>query len=114
MIPGPEVTRNREMIAYSAAAIIQRVISISMSLSAGDLHCPRPRDVVVSQYHFSRKRNVSPINILCPNTWGGFVAGQTFFTGPGRTRSQLARNPPWPAWILLLRYEDMVEDTRVS
>src|SRR5258707_2002719 len=112
MIPGPEVTRNRDLMSTPRPRIIK-------SHQYFDPRYPRviyivrdPRDVVVSQYHFQRKRNVVADQYPLSDYVGRFVAGQTSFYGSWgeHVASWLAARHGRPGF-LLLRYEDMVEDT---
>jgi len=112
MIPGPEVTRNRDLMRTPRPRIIKshqyfdpryrRVIYIVRD----------PRDVVVSQYHFQRKRKLLADQYPLSEYVGRFVAGQTSFYGSWgeHVASWLATRHGRPGF-LLLRYEDMVEDT---
>ena len=112
MIPGPEVTRNRDLMRTPRPRIIKshqyfdpryrRVIYIVRD----------PRDVVVSQYHFQRKRNVVADQYPLSEYVTRFVAGQTSFYGSWgeHVASWLSTRHGRPGF-LLLRYEDMVEDT---
>jgi len=112
MIPGPEVTRNRDLMRTPRPRIIK-------SHQYFDPRYPRviyivrdPRDVVVSQYHFQRKRKVVADQYPLSEYVGRFVAGQTSFYGSWgeHVASWLATRHGRPGF-LLLRYEDMVEDT---
>jgi hypothetical protein len=112
MIPGPEVTRNRDLMRTPRPRIIK-------SHQYFDPRYPRviyivrdPRDVVVSQYHFQRKRNVVADQYPLSEYVARFVAGQTSFYGSWgeHVASWLATRHGRPGF-LLLRYEDMVEDT---
>jgi hypothetical protein len=112
MIPGPEVTRNRDLMRTPRPRIIK-------SHQYFDPRYPRviyivrdPRDVVVSQYHFQRKRSVVADQYPLSEYVGRFVAGQTSFYGSWgeHVASWLATRHGRPGF-LLLRYEDMVEDT---
>src|SRR6266852_1034597 len=112
VIPGSEVTRNRDLMRMPRPRIIK-------SHQYFDPRYPRviyivrdPRDVVVSQYHFQRKRNVVADQYPLSEYVGRFVAGQTSFYGSWgeHVASWLATRHGRPGF-LLLRYEDMVEDT---
>jgi hypothetical protein len=111
MIPGPEVTRNRDLMRTPRPRIIK-------SHQYFDPRYPRviyivrdPRDVVVSQYHFQRKRHVVADQYPLSEYVGRFVAGQTSYYGSWgeHVASWLATRHGRPGF-LLLRYEDMVED----
>jgi hypothetical protein len=112
MIPGPEVTRNRQLMKTPRPRIIK-------SHQYFDPRYPRviyivrdPRDVVVSQYHFQRKRHVVADQFPLAEYVDRFVAGKTSFYGSWgeHAASWLATRRGRPGF-LLLRYEDMVEDT---
>jgi len=112
MIPGPEVTRNRDLMRTPRPRIIK-------SHQYFDPRYPRviylvrdPRDVVVSQYHFQRKRKLVADQYPLSEYVGRFIAGQTSFYGSWgeHVASWLATRHGRPGF-LLLRYEDMVEDT---
>lgn len=112
MIPGNEVTRNRDLMRMPRPRVIK-------SHQYFDARYPRviyivrdPRDVVVSQYHFQRKRNVVADQFPLAEYVTRFVAGQASFYGSWgeHVASWLATRHGRPGF-LLLRYEDMVEDT---
>src|SRR6266404_2586306 len=71
-----------------------------------------PRDVVVSQYHFHRKRNLIADQFPLSEYVGRFLAGRTCFYGSWgkHVASWLATGPGQPRF-LLLRYEDMLDNT---
>jgi hypothetical protein len=71
-----------------------------------------PRDVVVSQYHFQRKRNLIADQFPLSEFVGRFLAGQTCFYGSWgeNVASWLATQRGQPGF-LLLRYEDMLDNT---
>lgn len=112
MIPGIEVTRNRDLIRAPRPRVVK-------SHQYFDPRYPRviyivrdPRDVVISQYHFQRKRKVVADQFPLSEYVGRFVSGQTSFYGSWgeHVASWLATRHGRPGF-LLLRYEDMVEDT---
>jgi hypothetical protein len=71
-----------------------------------------PRDVVVSQYHYHRKRNLIADGCPLSEYVGRFLAGRTCFYGSWGTHvaSWLASGPV-QSRFLLLRYEDMLNNT---
>ncbi len=112
MIPGNEVTRNRDLMSMPRPRIIK-------SHQYFDPRYPRviyivrdPRDVVVSQYHFQRKRHVVADQFPLSEYVTRFVAGRASFYGSWgeHVASWLATRHGRPSF-LLLRYEDMVQDT---
>jgi len=112
IIPGPEVTRNRALMRTPRPRIIK-------SHQYFDPRYPRviyivrdPRDVVVSQYHFQRKRHVVADQFPLAEYVARFLTGKTSFYGSWgeHVASWLATRHGRPGF-LLLRYEDMVEDT---
>jgi hypothetical protein len=112
MIPGIEVTRNRDLLRTPRPRIIK-------SHQYFDPRYPRviyivrdPRDVVVSQYHFQRKRKVVADQYPLPDYVKDFAAGKTSFYGSWgeHVASWLSTRHGRPGF-LLLRYEDMVENT---
>lgn len=112
MIPGPEVTRNRDLMRTPRPRMIK-------SHQYFDPRYPRviyivrdPRDVVVSQYHFQRKRHVVADQFPLSEYVSRFVQGKTSFYGSWgeHVAGWLATRHGRPGF-LLLRYEDMVEDT---
>jgi len=112
VIPGIEVTCNRDLLRTARPRIIK-------SHQYFDPRYPRviymvrdPRDVVVSQYHFQRKRKLLDDHYPLPEFVRRFIAGQTCFYGSWgeHVASWLSTRHGHPGF-LLLRYEDMVADT---
>ena len=71
-----------------------------------------PRDVAVSQYHFQRKRRVIEDGSPIEDFVRGFITGQSSIYGSWgeNAASWLAARNGRPNF-LLMRYEDMLEDT---
>ena len=71
-----------------------------------------PRDVVVSQYHLHRKRNLIADQFPLSEFVGRFLAGQTCLYGSWgeHVASWLTTRHGQPGF-LLLRYEDMIDNT---
>jgi hypothetical protein len=112
VIPGPEVTSNRQLLRLQRPRIVK-------SHQYFDPRYPRviyivrdPRDVVVSQYHFQRKRKLVGDDVPLASFVERFIAGQTCYYGSWgeHVASWLATRYRQPGF-LLLRYEDMVADT---
>lgn len=112
VIPGPEVTSNRQLLRLKRPRIIK-------SHQYFDPRYPKiiyivrdPRDVVVSQYHFQRKRKLVGDDFPLEKFVDRFIAGQTCYYGSWgeHVASWLATRHGQPGF-LLLRYEDMVVDT---
>jgi len=112
VIPGPEVTRNRDLLRIPRPRIIK-------SHQCFDPRYPRviyiardPRDVVVSQYHFQRKRKLVADQFPLSEFVDRFLAGQTCFYGSWgeHLASWVATRHGQPGF-LLLKYENMVGDT---
>lgn len=113
VIPGPEVTPNRQLLRLARPRIIK-------SHQYFDPRYPRiiyivrdPRDVVISQYHFQRKRKLVADDFPLAKFVDRFIAGQTCYYGSWgeHVASWLATRHGQPGF-LLLRYEDMVADTQ--
>jgi hypothetical protein len=112
LTPDPEALSKRELAKMPRPRIIK-------SHQYFDPRYPRviyivrdPRDVVVSQYHFQRKRKLVADQYPLAEYVNRFIAGQTSFYGSWgeHVASWLATRHGQPGF-LLLRYEDMVEDT---
>ncbi len=112
VIPGPDVTPNRDLKRIPRPRIIkshqyfdpryQRVIYLVRD----------PRDVALSQYHFQRKRKLIPDHYPMREFVRRFVAGETcsYASWGEHVASWFATRHGQPGF-LLLRYEDMVADT---
>jgi len=72
-----------------------------------------PRDVLLSQYHFHMKRRVIPDSFAVDEFAKRFVAGETspYASWGENVAGWLATRYNTPGF-LLLRYEDMIADTR--
>ena len=112
IIPDPEISTRRELSRAARPRIIKshqyfdpryrRVIYIVRD----------PRDVVVSQYHFHRKRRVIEDSFPLEKFASRFVAGETCSYGSwGENVSSWLVTRYGDPGFLLLRYEDMVADT---
>jgi len=112
VIPGPEVTRNRELIRMPRPRIIKSHQYFDPRYKKVIYIVRDPRDVVVSQYYFQRKRKLVADEFPLSDFVGRFLAGETCFYGSWgeHVASWLATRHGQPG-LLLLRYEDMVADT---
>src|SRR5207249_9541981 len=72
-----------------------------------------PRDVVVSQYHFDRKRRLIEDSFPIERFVTKFVAGETtpFYASWGDNVASWVASRYREPGFLLLRYEDMLNDT---
>jgi hypothetical protein len=112
IIPGPDVTSDRDLRRMSRPRIVK-------SHQYFDPRYPRviyivrdPRDVVVSQYHFQRKRKLFSDDYPIEKFVDRFVAGRTcdYASWGEHVASWLSTRTGQPGF-LLLRYEDMIRDT---
>jgi Sulfotransferase domain len=112
LIPDPEAMTKREMSAASRPRIIKshqyfdpryrRIIYITRD----------PRDVAVSQYHFHRKRRLIEDGYPIERFVTRFIAGETSIYGSwGENAASWLSTRYGKPGFLLLRYEDMLEDT---
>lgn len=113
VIPGPEVTSNRALLRLPRPRIIKSHQYFDPRYPDVIYIVRDPRDVVVSQYHFQRKRKLIGDNLPLASFVDRFIAGQTCFYGSWgeHVASWLATRHGRPGF-LLLRYEDMVADTQ--
>ena len=113
MVPDPEATTKRDLDRMSRPRVIK-------SHDCFEPRYPRviyivrdPRDVVVSQYHFHRKCRKIEEGYPMEKFVARFVAGDTCQYGSWKenvsTWLLARRNDPR---FLLIRYEDMIADTR--
>jgi hypothetical protein len=71
-----------------------------------------PRDVVISQYHFHRKRNLIADQFPLSEYVSRFLAGQTCFYGSwGEHVASWLATRHGQSGFLLVRYEDMLDNT---
>lgn len=112
VIPGPEVTRNRDLMRMPRPRIIKSHQYFDPRYRQVIYIVRDPRDVVVSQYHFQRKRKLIADEFPLAEFVGRFIAGQTCFYGSWaeHVASWLATRHGQPGF-LLVRYENMVENT---
>ena len=112
VIPGPEVTRNRDLMRIPRPRIIKSHQYFDPRYKQVIYIVRDPRDVVVSQYHFQRKRKIVADGFPLSDFVSKFLAGETCFYGSWgeHVGSWLATRRGQPGF-LLLRYEDMVADT---
>lgn len=112
VIPGPEVTRNRDLMRIPRPRIIKSHQYFDPRYKQVIYIVRDPRDVVVSQYHFQRKRKIVADGFPLSDFVSKFLAGETCFYGSWgeHVGSWLATRRGQPGF-LLLRYEDMVSDS---
>ena len=112
VIPGPEVTRNRDLMRIPRPRIIKSHQYFDPRYRQVIYIVRDPRDVVVSQYHFQRKRKLIADGFPLTDFVEKFLSGETCFYGSWgeHVGSWLATRHGQPGF-LLLRYEDMVADT---
>jgi hypothetical protein len=112
VIPGPEVTSNRDLMRLPRPRIIKSHQYFDPRYKQVIYIVRDPRDVVVSQYHFQRKRKLVADEFPLSKFVERFLAGETCFYGSWgeHVGSWLATRHGQPGF-LLLRYEDMVADT---
>jgi hypothetical protein len=112
MIPGPEVTRNRDLIRIPRPRIIKSHQYFDPRYKQVIYIVRDPRDVVVSQYHFQRKRKLVADSFPLSDFVTKFLAGETCFYGSwGEHVGSWLATRHGQRGFLLLRYEDMVADT---
>src|SRR5438270_356914 len=112
VIPGPEVTSNRNLQRIPRPRIIKSHQYFDPRYKQVIYIVRDPRDVVVSQYHFQRKRKLVADGFPLTDFVGKFLAGETCYYGSWgeHVGSWLATRHGQPGF-LLLRYEDMVADS---
>jgi hypothetical protein len=112
IIPGPEVTRNRDLMRISRPRIIKSHQYFDPRYRQVIYIVRDPRDVVVSQYHFQRKRKLVADGFPLADFVAKFLAGETCFYGSwGEHVGSWLATRHGQKGFLLLRYEDMVADT---
>jgi len=112
VIPGPEVTSNRDLMRVPRPRIVKSHQYFDPRYKQVIYIARDPRDVVVSQYYFQRKRKLVADGFPLTEFVGKFIAGETCYYGSWgeHVGSWLATRHGQPGF-LLLRYEDMVADT---
>jgi hypothetical protein len=75
VIPGPEVTSNRELLRVARPRIIKSHQYFDPRYKQVIYIARDPRDVVVSQYHFQRKRKLIVDGFPLTDFVGKFIAG---------------------------------------
>ena len=112
IIPGPDVTSNRELLAMARPRVVK-------SHQYFDPRYPRviyivrdPRDVAVSQYHFQRKRRLFGDDYPIQDFVARFIAGKTCdYASWGEHVASWVSTRGGQSGFLLVRYEDMLQDT---
>ena len=112
VIPGPEVTSNRDLMRVPRPRIVKSHQYFDPRYKQVIYIARDPRDVVVSQYYFQRKRKLVADGFPLTEFVSKFIAGETCYYGSWgeHVGSWLATRHGQPGF-LLLRYEDMVADT---
>ena len=112
VIPGPEVTPNRDLMRIPRPRIIKSHQYFDPRYKQVIYIVRDPRDVVVSQYHFQRKRKLVADGFPLADFVGKFLAGENCFYGSwGEHVGSWLATRHGQQGFLLLRYEDMVADT---
>ncbi|HEY1400373.1 MAG TPA: sulfotransferase domain-containing protein [Terriglobales bacterium] len=112
VIPGPEVTRNRDLMRIPRPRIIKSHQYFDPRYKQVIYIVRDPRDVVVSQYHFQRKRKLIADGFPLDDFVEKFLSGETCFYGSwGEHVGSWLATRHGQQGFLLLRYEDMVADT---
>jgi sulfotransferase family protein len=112
VIPGPEVTSNRDLLRVARPRIIKSHQYFDPRYKQVIYIARDPRDVVVSQYHFQRKRKLVDDSFPLTGFVEKFMAGETCFYGSwGEHIGSWLATRHGQRGFLLLRYEDMVADT---
>jgi Sulfotransferase domain len=112
VIPGPEVTSNRDLQRIPRPRIIKSHQYFDPRYKQVIYIVRDPRDVVVSQYHFQRKRKLVDDGFPLTDFVEKFIAGETCYYGSwGEHVNSWLATRNGQRGFLLLRYEDMVADT---
>jgi hypothetical protein len=112
LIPDPEALSKRRLATLPRPRIIKTHQYYHPSYKNIICIVRDPRDVAVSEYHFCRKRRVYDDGFPMAEHVKRFLAGETSVYGSwgDNMASWLATRMGTPRF-LLLRYEDMIEDT---
>lgn len=112
VIPGPEVTANRDLRRIPRPRIIKSHQYFDPRYKRVIYIVRDPRDVVVSQYHFQRKRKLVADSFPLTRFVDQFIAGETCHYGSwGEHVNSWLATRYGQKGLLLLRYEDMVAGT---
>jgi hypothetical protein len=112
LTPDPEASSKRELARMPRPRIIKSHQYFDPRYKRVIYVVRDPRDVAMSQFHFYRKRGLIEDNYPSEKFVARFVAGETSSYGSWQENvaSWLATRQNRPGF-LLLRYEDMLEDT---
>jgi hypothetical protein len=112
IIPGVDVVSHRELKRHPRPRILKSHHYFDPRYPKVIYIVRDPRDVALSQYHFHRKRHVMGDEVSMEKFVSRFLAGKVGSYGSWgeNVASWLAPRYGRPGF-LLLRYEDMVEDT---
>lgn len=112
LIPAPEVISKRDFSQLPSPRIIRTHSSFDPRFKQVIYIVRDPRDIVVSQFHYHRKRKLIDDNCAIDAFVSRFLLGNTTEDGSWKhnVASWLAARFGDPRF-LLLRYEDMLEDT---
>ena len=112
LIPAPEVISKRHFNRLSSPRIIRTHSSFDPHFKQVIYIVRDPRDIVVSQFHYHRKRKLIDDGCAIETFVARFLLGSTTQDGSWKhnVASWLAARSG-DAQFLLLRYEDMIQDT---
>ena len=112
LIRDPEITAERDLLSCHKPRVIKSHQYFDPRYEQVIYIVHDPRDVVVSQYHFQRKRRILSDEFPLPECVHLFIAGKTCAYGSwgDNVGSWLATRGGSPGF-LIVRYEDLIENT---